>query len=57
MMFLTCGYCGIEKAWLEKHLNKDYLLKQSRRYQEAELLQRKKEEEYIQKKGRRGIKN
>jgi len=47
---LTCGYCGIEKAWLEKHLNKDYLLKQSRRYQEAELLQKKKEEEYIQKK-------
>lgn len=47
---LICGCCGLEKAWLEKHLNKDYLLEQASRYQEAELQQRKKEEEYNQKK-------
>lgn len=42
---IKCGYCGIEKKWLNKHLNKDYLFEENRKYQEAKLLREKKEAE------------
>ena len=40
---VKCGYCGTEKDWLEKHLNKDYLIEEDREYQEKELMRKKKE--------------
>lgn len=46
---LKCGYCGIEKSWIEKHLEKEYLLEMDKKYHEALLLQKRQEEESKQK--------
>ncbi|GLB24747.1 hypothetical protein LXJ15735_09880 [Lacrimispora xylanolytica] len=44
-----CGYCGIEKSWIEKHLNKEYLLEEDKKYQEALVLQKIQEDDFKQK--------
>lgn len=48
-----CGYCGIERLWIEKHLNKEYLFEENEKYQEAVLLQKRQEEALIVEKSKR----